>query len=170
MYSTEEKDLMKSRILEEMTGSECRSLDDILLNDLIGEFPHVSTVYEWLNKNSNYYDPTFSEDYARAREIRTDKLFSEIISISDTPVLGETVKSGLLGDETTTGDMIQHRRLQVDARKWVVARMMPKKYGDKIETTITGGDNPVKTIDVKLLSAEALEEIAKQADANKPKS
>ena len=48
--------------------------------------------------------------------------------------------------------------------------MMPKKYGDKIETTITGGDNPVKTIDVKLLSAEALEEIAKQADVNKSKS
>ena len=170
MYSTEEKDLMKSRILEEMTGSECRSLDDILLNDVMGEFPHVSTVYEWLNKNSNYYDPSFSEDYARAREIRTDKLFSEIISISDTPVLGETVKSGLLGDETTTGDMIQHRRLQVDARKWVVARMMPKKYGDKIETTIQGGDVPLQTVDYSKFSSELLEELAKQADVDKSKS
>ena len=26
--------------------------------------------------------------------------------------------------------MIQHRRLQVDARKWVVSKMNPKKYGE----------------------------------------
>jgi hypothetical protein len=32
--------------------------------------------------------------------------------------------------------MIEHRRLQVDARKWILARMDPKKYGDKIEQTV----------------------------------
>jgi hypothetical protein len=26
--------------------------------------------------------------------------------------------------------MIQHRRLRIDARKWVVSKLMPKKYGD----------------------------------------
>jgi hypothetical protein len=170
MYSTEEKDLMKSRILEEMTGSECRSLDDILLNDVLGEFPAKSTVYGWLQSSHNQFDQKFTDDYERARDIRADHLFEKMINIANTPVLGETVKSGLLGDETTTGDMIQHRRLQVDTHKWVLSRMKPKKYGDKIETTITGGDKPVQTVDYSKLSPEVLEELAKQADANKPKS
>ena len=136
MYSEEDKKRIKLRIVEEMTGPECRSLDDILLNDIFGEFPAKSTVYTWLFKSHKDFDQTFSDDYARAREIRADMFVNQIIEISDTPVLGETVKSGLLGDETTTGDMIQHRNLQVNSRKWVAARMAPKKYGDKIETTI----------------------------------
>ena len=27
--------------------------------------------------------------------------------------------------------MIEHRRLQIDARKWLIGKMAPKKYGDK---------------------------------------
>lgn len=34
-------------------------------------------------------------------------------------------------DKTTTGDMIEHRRLQIDARKWRLSKMAPKRYGDK---------------------------------------
>ena len=34
--------------------------------------------------------------------------------------------------------MLQHRRLQVDARKWYASKLAPKKYGEKVETTLTG--------------------------------
>ena len=27
--------------------------------------------------------------------------------------------------------MIDHRRLQIDARKWLIGKMAPKKYSDK---------------------------------------
>ena len=40
--------------------------------------------------------------------------------------------------EITKADMIQHRRLQIDARKWVLAKMNPKKYGDKVDLTSDG--------------------------------
>ena len=33
--------------------------------------------------------------------------------------------------------MIEHRRLQVDARKWAAGKLAPKKYGDKLAV---GGD------------------------------
>lgn len=170
MYSTEEKDIIKARILEEMTGTECRSLDDILLNDLIGEFPSKTTVYGWLQKTHNHFDQNFLDDYERAREIRADHLFEKMLDIANTPELGEIRKINDDGIEITQSDMIQHRRLQVDTHKWVLSRMKPKKYGDKIETTITGGDKPVQTVDYSELSPEFLEELAKQADANKPKS
>ena len=30
--------------------------------------------------------------------------------------------------------------MQIDARKWVLARMNPKKYGDKFTQELTGAD------------------------------
>ena len=170
MYSEDEKNTMKARILEEMTGPECRSLENILKNDVLGEFPGKTTVYGWLQKGHKDFDPDFLNDYERARDIRADKMFEEMLDISDTTKLGETTKISDDGVEITRSDMIAHRKLQIDTRKWILSRMKPKKYGDKIETTIQGGENPVKRVDVTQLSDEALEEIAKQADANKPKS
>ena len=83
--------------------------------------------------------------YNYAREIRSDYLFEEIIEIADTQEEGVSIKEkaikvdgveGLAYDvETKTGDMIEHRRLRVDARKWSVAKMAPKKYGDKLDLT-----------------------------------
>ncbi len=51
-----------------------------------------------------------------------DYLFDEIIEIADTPQLG--TKKVIKPDgsvETTEGDMIEHRRLRIDARKWAWA-------------------------------------------------
>ena len=46
-------------------------------------------------------------------------------------------------------------RLRVDTRKWALARMNPKKYGDKV--ALTGGDdtdNPIKNeLTVKFVSS-----------------
>jgi hypothetical protein len=65
--------------------------------------------------------------------MRADVVFDELIEIADTPVEGEKVKIDKDGnEEVQRGDMIEHRRLQVDARKWALARMAPKKYGDKV--------------------------------------
>lgn len=53
--------------------------------------------------------------------------------ISDTPVKGEkvTVKSdGTV--ETVTFDMLEHRKLQIETRKWIAAKLKPKKYGDSM--------------------------------------
>ncbi|MQB38834.1 hypothetical protein DXT97_18810 [Agrobacterium tumefaciens] len=36
------------------------------------------------------------------------------------------------------GDMIEHRRLQIDARKWMAGKLRPKVYGDKLDVDLTG--------------------------------
>lgn len=76
--------------------------------------------------------------YKYAREIRCDTLFEEIIDIADTPEMGIVIKTDGTRTETREGDMTDHRRLKIDARKWVVARMMPQKYGDRIDVTSNG--------------------------------
>lgn len=90
--------------------------------------PSKGTIFRWLEAN-----PSFQDQYARARDVQADSLADDIIDIADTPLMG--VKTETKGDEVKTieGDMIEHRRLQVDARKWVAAKLKPKKYG----TTVT---------------------------------
>ncbi len=34
---------------------------------------------------------------------------------------------------------IQRSRLRVDARKWIAAKLLPKRYGDKLQHTGDGG-------------------------------
>ena len=46
------------------------------------------------------------------------------------------------GDTKIDGNTVQRARIQIDARKWLMSKMAPKKYGDKIQV---GGDenNPI---------------------------
>ena len=100
------------------------------------EMPSAASVYLWLIRH-----PAFSEMYARAREDQADTLADQIIDIADTPVTGVKTKTNEKGEvETTEGDMIEHRRLQVDARKWVAAKLKPRKYSEKFMNEHAGPD------------------------------
>ena len=87
--------------------------------------PPQSLVFQWLIRNAD-----FAANYARARQSWAESEFEKMMEIADTPQLGEKTKTTDKGVEVISGDMIDHRRLQVDARKWALARMFPKKYGD----------------------------------------
>jgi hypothetical protein len=95
--------------------------------------PNRATVFRWLASNAEYRD-----QYARARESQADAIFDEILHIADTPQTGQKTVSKATGLEITEADMIEHRRLQVDARKWIAGKLAPKKYGDKIQAEHTG--------------------------------
>lgn len=104
--------------------------------------PGQRTVYQWLNDK-----PNFQQQYARAREVQADTLADEILDISNTPELGKKTVTKASGIETTEGDMTEHRRLKIDARKWLAGKLAPKKYGDKITQEIGGiGGGPVETM------------------------
>ncbi len=107
--------------------AEGESLNAICKDD---GMPAESTVRGWALDNVH----GFGANYARAREIGYDRLAEEILRISDTPEVGviRTEKPDG-GEEVKYADMIEHRRLRVDARKWMLSKMLPKKYGDKLE-------------------------------------
>lgn len=79
--------------------------------------PDASTVYRWLVAHE-----TFREMYARAREDQADTLADEILSIAD------------------KAEDANLARLQVDARKWVAAKLKPRKYGERVDHTHAGPD------------------------------
>ncbi|OWV87354.1 hypothetical protein ATY75_03320 [Rhizobium sp. N122] len=97
--------------------------------------PSKSAVFRWLAAHDSFRD-----QYARAREAQADALFDETLDIADTPVSGEKTKVDKDGNvlELTKADMIEHRRLQIETRKWVAAKLRPKVYGDKLDVDLTG--------------------------------
>ena len=52
-------------------------------------------------------------------------------------------REGEMYDETRRGDMIEHRRLMADTRKWLLSKCLPKIYGDKfsVESDVTLHDS-----------------------------
>lgn len=120
-YSQEQKEKIINAICERV--GKGGALRNILLEK---SMPDAHTFYSWIEKNEK-----FLQQYTRATELRAEGIFEEMLHIADTPQEGETTKTTEKGTETTTGDMIQHRRLQVETRKWMLGKMAPKKYGDK---------------------------------------
>ncbi len=135
------------KICEQIAKSN-KGLHHILKSN--SSFPSFSTFFKWLGMTEYSY---LTDKYARAREIQAEFLADEIIEIADTCRQGKKTVKKLGGTETTTGDMIERSRLQVDARKWKAAKLAPRKFGDKVEMDL--GTNIIEVT------------IRKNADTNK---
>lgn len=124
-------------------GESCRSILDNADRNLL---PAYTTFLEWVEA-----DDELAKHYARAMELRAEKLFDEIIEIADSSNADIDVTDD--GKLVVIGEAVTRSKLRVDARKWALSKMMPKKYGDKIEvdqrseTTITWKEE--KTYEVK---------------------
>lgn len=107
--------------------------------------PAKSTVMLWLAQHE-----AFSDQYARAREAQADYLAEDLLEIADdgrNDWMATQVGDGVTAYQAN-GEHIQRSRLRVDARKWLIAKMAPKKYGDRVtqEHTGPGGEGPVRHI------------------------
>jgi len=98
--------------------------------------PARSTVYRWLSKN-----PSFSDQYARAREALVEHWADEILDIADDGTTDYVTRIGRNGTEYEAVDQehIQRSRLRVDARRWLLSKLNPGQYGDHMEVEHTGG-------------------------------
>lgn len=145
-------------ICERISSGE--SLRAICYSD---HMPSKSTVFRWLAA-----DEVFQDQYARARDSQAEALFDEILTIADTPQIGEIRKvkdDG--GIEIQTRDMIEHRRLQVDARKWMAGKLKPKKYGERVEHELSGKIETTDS-DPRQLSRAILAVLSEAALEDKP--
>jgi hypothetical protein len=89
-----------------------------------------STIIKWA-----WADPNgFGKQYARAMEMRAEDMSSEILEISDYSVndfLKYELAAGAI-QEIPDKELIARSRLRVDTRKWLMSKLMPKKFGDKM--------------------------------------
>jgi hypothetical protein len=82
-----------------------------------------STFSRWVDE-----DAILAENYTRAREDLIERMAQEVIELSDSDV-------GFLPDGKKDWAAVQKHKLQVDTRKWLLSKLAPKKYGDKIEVS-----------------------------------
>jgi transposase-like protein len=97
--------------------------------------PAKSTIFKWLREHKD-----FSDQYARAKEDQLEALADEILEIADdksNDVSGEL--------QMPNGVAVQRAKLQTDTRKWLLAKLVPKKYGDKLDMNL-GGEVGIKSI------------------------
>jgi hypothetical protein len=80
-----------------------------------------STFMLWVSQDS-----ALAESYAQARENFVERIAQEVMELSDVDV-GETP------DGRKDWAAVQKHKLQVDTRKWLLSKLAPKKYGEKIE-------------------------------------
>lgn len=100
--------------------------------------PNADTIYKWLLDEDKI---PFSEQYAKARAAQAEHLFDEILDIADDGTNDYVERETKDGHTIVIGDHehINRSRLRVDTRKWYLSKVLPKKYGEKIDIT-TGGE------------------------------
>ena len=91
--------------------------------------PAESTVRAWVLDDVG----GISAKYARARELQAEFWADDILRLADESREGIKTKETAQGVEVTTGDMVERTRLQIEARKWLLSKLLPKKYGDKLD-------------------------------------
>ena len=101
--------------------------------------PALSSMFKWLRENKE-----FSQQYARAKQESADAMAEDILDIADNGSNDYMERED--GTTTYNGDSVQRSRLRVDTRKWLMAKMKPKRYGDKIDMTSGGEKIETNTI------------------------
>lgn len=80
-------------------------------------------------------DHPFSTHYEKARLVGYFAMLDEMLEIADDGT-NDTYEDGQ-GRTITNHDVIARSRLRIDTRKWTLAKMLPKVFGDKLQL---GGD------------------------------
>jgi hypothetical protein len=97
--------------------------------------PASSTIYEHLIESKE-----FAEHYARAREAQMEAMADEILAIADDSSQDTEeveIAEGVTVKRQNT-EWMNRSRLRVDTRKWLMGKLAPKKYGDKIQAELSG--------------------------------
>src|SRR5262249_49056706 len=129
------------RVITEKPGMPCRRV-----------------VLYWL-----YDHQDFRDKYEIARMLQAEYLAHEILEIADNSSGDFIINEH--GEQVVDHENINRARLRVDTRKWLLSKLLPKKYGDRISADVT-----VRR-DVKELSdGELLQIVGSAGDVNEAAS
>lgn len=102
--------------------------------------PHRATVHNWL-ADDGYKD--FLDRYLRARDVQAEAIFDECLDIADNATDDIMFLVSDDGNDAKAGikhSAIARAKLQIDTRMRMAGKLKPKKYGDKVDTTISNPD------------------------------
>lgn len=131
---------------QEARGKQCQAVLDLIEHEGISEYEackrvgiHQNTFRQLALKHIS------SVDYARAISVIAHQQVSKLEEVIT------DMRSGVLD--------AAEARVEIDTRKWIAARLLPKQYGDKLIQEVTGADggalkieavSPLDIIEAKL--------------------
>lgn len=117
--------------LGETLNSVCREGTDF-------GYPPSSTFRQWVLNDT---PKGIYEQYTRARELQWESWADQIVDEASKCRLGESTETDASGGiiKVKSGDMVDRARLAVDAKKWILSKLAPKRYGDRTQTDLTVG-------------------------------
>lgn len=74
-------------------------------------------------------DATLRSRYDTARQAMYDSMAEDIVHIADDPADMVVAEDGAARRDSAH---VSQKRLQVDSRKWLLSKLAPKKYGDRV--------------------------------------
>jgi len=104
--------------------------------------PSEAGVRKWVETR-----PDFGARYTHAREFGFDSIAEQVMALSDQDFVGP--------DGFVDNGKVQAARLQTDSRRWFLSKLMPKRYGDKITTEVTGEDGGALITRIELVPVAA---------------
>ena len=94
--------------------------------------PTAGAVRYWVSQDHD----GFAARYAQARARGLEHLADEILELSDEA--NRDVKVNQDGREIVDYEVVARSKLRVDSRKWLLSKLMPKVYGDKLDLNHSG--------------------------------
>lgn len=111
-----------------------QELELAILEDISKGFPvraacdnngiNQDTWYVWLSR-----DPELVKNYLLAKSAAAERMAEEILEIADDS--GADMYHGAQGSAPNRA-AVERSKLMVDSRKWLLSKLLPKKYGDKM--------------------------------------
>jgi hypothetical protein len=92
--------------------------------------PSRQSIFNWLEKHEE-----FRERYEIARLMQIEYWAHEIIEIAD-DASGDFIINEH-GERVFDHENVQRAKLKIDARKWLMSKLHPARYGDRVTADIT---------------------------------
>jgi hypothetical protein len=104
-----------------------------------------SEVYRWQDD-----DADFKGRIVRAREAGFEHIFEECLEIADDATndwMEKRSQDGETMGAALNGEHVQRSKLRIETRLKLLSKWDPKRYGDKVQTELTGaGGGPVSVL------------------------
>lgn len=125
---------LTKKLGEDICNLICEKYSLRQIEDKGENYPNKSTILRWNTQEGGLYD-WFKDQYARALIIRAHAWAEEILDISDDGQNDWEEREGKNGNTyiALNNEAVQRSKLRVDSRKFLLAKMLPKLYGDKAE-------------------------------------
>lgn len=148
-------DDLKAEIIERTANGE-------LLGSILKDPAMPSRMSVWRMQRA---DEQFGADMQTAREVAADMLAEEVIEISD------HAAEDYRADGSINYEVIARSKLRTDNRKWIIGKLDPKRWGDKVQTDITSGGEKIEAKEISPIEsarqvAFAMELAKRAADQN----